>query len=37
VAYILAEDKIPVLTEVYKPKAGVKAKSTEAAASNGKS
>jgi len=28
----LAEDKIPVLTEVYKPKAGVKAKSTEAAA-----
>ncbi len=31
-AYILAEDKIPVLTEVYKPKAGVKAKSTEAAA-----
>lgn len=28
----MAEDKIPVLTEVYKPKAGVKAKSTEAAA-----
>ncbi|MEO1957182.1 MAG: hypothetical protein ABGX03_04580 [Methylophilaceae bacterium] len=28
----MAEDKIPVLTEVYKPKSGVKAKSTEAPA-----